>query len=78
VRGAGRVLAAVEKALGIGDGETTEDMLFSFETVACLGACALSPVMVVDRTYYGKVTARRAEEVLLRIIEAESDGEEAE
>ena len=56
---------------------TTEDMMFSFETVACLGACALSPVMVVDSAYYGKTTPRRAEEVLDRIIAAESAGQEA-
>lgn len=71
VRGGRRVIDGVRRLLGIDDGETTEDMLFSFETVACLGACALSPVMVVDSTYYGKVTPRRAEEIL-RTIQEES------
>ena len=78
VRGGSKVIHAVERTLGIGDGETTDDFLFSFETVACLGACALSPVMVADRTYYGKATARRAEEILHRIIEAESKDKEGE
>ena len=64
VRGGKKVLQAIQKLLGIKDGETTEDMMFSFETVACLGACALSPVMVVDSAYYGKTTPRRAEEVM--------------
>jgi len=64
VRSAPGILAAVEERLGIEDGQTTGDMLFSLETVACLGACALSPVMVVDGKYYGKMTPRRAEGVL--------------
>jgi NADH-quinone oxidoreductase subunit E len=77
VRGGKKVLQTIQKLLGIKDGETTEDMMFSFETVACLGACALSPMMVVDSAYYGKTTPRRAEEVLDRIIAAESAGQEA-
>jgi NADH-quinone oxidoreductase subunit E len=64
VRGGKKVLDAVKRTLAIDEGETTRDMLFSLETVACLGACALSPVMVVDGAYYGKMTARRAEQVL--------------
>jgi NADH-quinone oxidoreductase subunit E len=72
VRGGRKVLDAVAKTLGIEDGETTKDYLVSLETVACLGACALSPVMVVDGKYYGKMTPRRAEEVLRRLIEEES------
>jgi len=72
VRGGRRILDAVERTLGIRDGETTKDMLFSLETVACLGACALSPVMVLDKAYYGKMTPRRAEQILRQIIEEES------
>jgi NADH-quinone oxidoreductase subunit E len=64
VRGGKKVIDAVKRTLAIDEGETTQDMLFSLETVACLGACALSPVMVVDSTYYGKMTARRAEQLL--------------
>ena len=64
VRGGNKVLDAVEGALGIGENETTEDMNFSFETVACLGACALAPVAVIDGTYYGKMTAQRTEQIL--------------
>ncbi len=64
VRGGNKVLEAVENTLGIGENETTEDMNFSFETVACLGACALAPVAVIDNTYYGKMTARRTEQIL--------------
>lgn len=72
VRGARRLLDTVVKTLGIRDGETTPDFHVSLETVACLGACALSPVLVVDNTYYGKMTPRRADEILRRLMEKES------
>ena len=69
VRGGKRIIRTVENLLGITDGETTDDMMFSFETVACLGACALSPLMVIDSTYYGRMTARQVEKLLRRIRE---------
>ena len=72
VRGGKKVLDAVKRSLALNDGETSEDMEFSLETVACLGACALSPVMVVDGTYYGKMTPRRAEDIL-RAMKREAD-----
>ena len=71
VRGGRKVIKAIENRLGIRDGETTDDMVFSFETVACLGACALSPVMVVDSTYYGKVTPGRIESIIDQVVAAE-------
>ena len=61
------VVDAIRKNLGIDDGQTTEDMMFTFETVACLGACALSPVAMVDSTYIGKVSPRRIDSVLKSI-----------
>jgi len=64
VRGGKSVLTTAKRILGVGDGETTEDMQFTLETVACLGACALAPVAVVDGTYYGKVTAQRMEQII--------------
>lgn len=71
VRGGTKVVDAVKRTLGIGDGQTTEDMEFSLETVACLGACALSPVMVVDGAYHGKMTPRRAEKILRQMTRKE-------
>lgn len=50
------LLDQLQQRLGIGAGETTKDGLFSVETVNCLGACALAPVMVVNGKVYGKVT----------------------
>ena len=64
VRGGKHILKAVQQNLGIGENETTPDFNFTFETVACLGACALSPVLLVDKTYYGKLTPAKVEQVL--------------
>ena len=64
VRGGKDVLRAVEQSLGIRENETTPDFKFTFETVACLGACALSPVLLVDKNYYGKLTPAKVEQVL--------------
>ncbi|MEI9476083.1 MAG: NADH-quinone oxidoreductase subunit NuoE [Deltaproteobacteria bacterium] len=64
VRGGKNVLKAVQQHLGIGEGETTADFKFTFETVACLGACALSPVLLVNKNYYGKLTPAKVEQVL--------------
>ena len=57
----------IEKALnglGLVDGETTPDGLFSLKTVACLGCCSLSPVMMVDEDTYGSLTPARAKEII--------------
>ncbi len=59
VRGGQAVLRAAENKLGIGAGSTSDDMLYTLKTVACLGACSLAPVMTVDGQYYGKLTPGR-------------------
>lgn len=64
VRGGRRILEAVERELGIHCGETTKDYKFSLERVACFGACALGPVMVVDKTVHGKMTNPKAKKIL--------------
>ena len=64
VRGGKNVLKSVQQFLGIGENESTPDFKFTFETVACLGACALSPVLLVDKTYYGKLTPAKVEKIL--------------
>lgn len=51
VRGSARLLTDLERMLGIEAGGTTDDMEFSLETVACLGSCALAPVVVEDKVY---------------------------
>ncbi len=59
VKGGPNIIKTLKRTLGIEPGETTDDMEFTFETVACLGACALAPVMVIDGTYYGKMSFRK-------------------
>jgi NADH-quinone oxidoreductase subunit E len=64
VRGSAKVLAEMEKQLGIKAGETTADMEYTLETVACIGACALAPTMTIDGETYGKMTTQKVAEVL--------------
>lgn len=64
VRGAPRILEEVEKYLGIKPGETTEDLEYSLETIACFGSCALAPVMVVDDNVYGRMTPKKVAQIL--------------
>jgi NADH-quinone oxidoreductase subunit E len=64
VRGASKVLAEMEKQLGIKAGETTDDLEYTLETVACIGACALAPTMTIANETHGKMTAKKVAEVL--------------
>jgi NADH-quinone oxidoreductase subunit E len=66
VKGAPRLLDEVEKLLGIRDGETTPDMEYTLETVACFGSCALAPVMVVNDRVYGRVSPEKVRKILNR------------
>ena len=67
LRGGSRVLEAFERELGIKDGETTPDMEFSLQSVRCLGACALAPVIVIDERYFDKMTPTKIKNVLKRV-----------
>ena len=64
VRGAPAVLDEVKRQLVIEAGETTEDMRFSLETVNCLGACALGPIVVLDDKYHGQMSPIKVKKVL--------------
>ena len=64
VRGAPRVLSAVQDLTGLKPGLTDQDLRFSLETVSCVGCCALGPVMVVDEDYHGKMAPAKSEDVL--------------
>lgn len=64
VRGAPRVLDAVQDLTGINPGETTSDLKFSLKTVNCVGCCSLGPVVVVDGEYHGKMAPAKSEDVL--------------
>ncbi len=62
VRGAPRILEEVEKHLGIKEGETTEDQEYSLETVACIGACGLSPCIMNNQQVLAKMTPKKVVE----------------
>ena len=64
VRGAVKVLEAMERELAISSGETTKDLGFTLETVNCVGACALGPVVIVDGEYHGQMKTEKAKGVL--------------
>lgn len=64
VRGAVRVLEKIERSLGIRRGETTEDRRFTLETVNCMGACALGPVIKIDGEYYGQMSTEKVDPLL--------------
>jgi len=71
VRGARDILETAQRRLGIKTGETTEDYKYSLERVACLGSCALAPIMVVDDTVHAKVTTKE----IMEILTDDEDGE---
>jgi NADH-quinone oxidoreductase subunit E len=64
VRGAVKVLEAMERELSIKSGETSEDLSFTLETVNCVGACALGPVVIIDGEYHGQMTSEKVKGVL--------------
>jgi NADH:ubiquinone oxidoreductase subunit E len=64
VRGGKAIAETLQKELGINDGETTPDRMFTLETVRCLGACGLGPVVVVDEDIHGRLKSGKVKEVL--------------
>ena len=67
--GAARITQALEEELGVADGESTPDMQFKLDAVACMGACSQAPVMRIDEETYGNLTAdqtRKAIQALVR------------
>jgi NADH-quinone oxidoreductase subunit E len=64
VQGSGRVAEQLERTLGIQGGETTEDLMFTLQYVACLGCCSLAPVMLVGADVHGRLTPEKAVAVL--------------
>ena len=73
VNGADSIAKALKEELGIADGETTADGLFTLNEVACLGCCSLSPVMMINEETFGSLTPEKAREIVRRIkAEAEA------
>lgn len=64
VRGGKNLAESLVREFGVEEGETTEDRRFTYETVRCLGACGLAPVIVVDDSVHGKVKTAKIKEIL--------------
>ncbi|MCP4666693.1 MAG: NADH-quinone oxidoreductase subunit NuoE [Deltaproteobacteria bacterium] len=63
VQGAKRILEETERQLGIQEGETTEDLEYTLETVACIGCCALAPCVMIDEEVEAKLTPKKVTEL---------------
>lgn len=68
VNGAPRILEEMEQALGIKEGETTEDMEYSLETVACIGACSLAPAVMINETVEAKLDPKKVRKLFKREV----------
>lgn len=64
VKGSFNLLETLQMELGIKPGETTRDGLFSLETVACIGACSIAPVMTVNGEFYGRLDKKAVEKII--------------
>ena len=73
VQNAKEITEALEEGLKVKDGETTEDRLFTLESVACLGCCSLAPVMMIGEQTYGKLTGNEAIKIVKTIRIAENN-----
>lgn len=72
VQSAKKVTEDLVDFLNVKDGETTQDRIFTLETVACLGCCSLAPVMMISDETYGKLTGKKAVEVIKEIKRKET------
>lgn len=77
VRGALRLVEHLERRTGIRAGQTTPDLRLTLETVNCVGACALGPVVIVDGEYVGSATAAKLDKALKGMLPKAGAGEES-
>lgn len=73
VQNANAITEAIQESLNVKDGETTEDNLFTLESVACLGCCSLAPVMMIGDETFGKLTGTEAVKIIKNIRIKESN-----
>jgi NADH-quinone oxidoreductase subunit E len=74
IRGAPQILEELENEIGIKEGETSSDMEYTLETVACIGCCALAPCIKINTDVHGELTPRKVNEVLHNLDKEETDG----
>lgn len=73
VRGGVRIVEEIGRVIAIKPGETTDDQQFTLETVNCLGACALGPMLVIDGQYHGKMAIRKVAPLLKAYMKTEEE-----
>ena len=76
VRGVPLIVDQIERELDLKEGETSEDLEYTFETVNCLGACALGPVLVVNGEYHGQMTISKTSRLLKKLARESQKSEE--
>lgn len=76
VNGSDLIEKTITETLGIRDGETTEDGLFTLKNVACLGCCSLSPVMMINEETYGSLTPEKTRAILAELREKAKEAAE--
>jgi NADH-quinone oxidoreductase subunit E len=75
VRGGQKILEEIERKLDVPAGENTKDGQFTLETVACLGCCAIGPVVVIDGEYHGHATIRKVGPILDKYAKPKKPGQ---
>jgi NADH:ubiquinone oxidoreductase subunit E len=65
IRGAPRILSTIEKTIGLKEGETSDDLEYTLETVACIGCCALAPCIRINQEVSGDMNPEKAEQLFL-------------
>ena len=75
IRGAPQILRETEKTVGIKEGETTSDLEYTLETVACIGCCALAPCLRINSRVYGELTPEKVGELFPTSNRGEQDAQ---
>lgn len=78
VKNSANILTALENELGICAGNTTRDKLFTLETVACIGACSIAPVININDEYYGRITIKEISKIISKYRKEETVKKENE
>jgi len=73
VKGAGKIIDALELQLGVKVGESTSDMEYVLEDVACIGACGIAPVMMIDEQTFGSLSVKMAEDAVENFVPCEEE-----
>jgi NADH-quinone oxidoreductase subunit E len=74
LKGGARMVEALQRELGVHEGEVTADGQFSYETVRCVGACALAPLVLINEQYHPKMSQRKIGHVIKRLQRAAGNG----